>query len=450
MNDYYDGLNVKLLKALPEDASRVLELGCANGRLGRYFKQSHPEVVWVGVDVSPDAATIAAEHLDAALTLDVDGERLIEAGSGFDVVVIGDLLEHSRDPERLLARLYDLTAADARIVCCLPNMTHWSVMQRLLLGDLSYDDAGLLDRTHTRFFSRSSAFKAFLDAGWLPHLRDAYRLEAPADAVTGGLAAAARALGVPDATFRQDAGTYQMIVEARKWPLQALLPMEGAAPFSVIVPVNRPLQYELNVRRSPGLLEVGADIVVVEGAHDAAAAYATGAARARHPWRLLVHQDVYVPTGAGFAIAKQLGAIERAGRTGAAVGFAGLHADAGLTGGLRMAGLVVDRASLFSHPNASRAVSIDEFAVALHRDAQARLDPRLGWHLWATDLCLQTLGHADACILRAPLFHNSTTAHALPDAFRASADVLLAKYPYVERIATLCGLLGRRSIPATV
>ena len=110
-------------------------------------------------------------------------------------------------------------------------------------------------------------------------------------------------------------------------------------------------------------------------------------------------------------------------------------------GSVRHAGLVIDRTQLFQHPGSEAAPSIDEFAVALHRDAAVSIDPALGWHLWGTDLCLQ----APATILETPLFHNSSTAWQLPEAFHASAGTLLAKYPQRERIPTLCGELQRKA-----
>jgi hypothetical protein len=108
---------------------------------------------------------------------------------------------------------------------------------------------------------------------------------------------------------------------------------------------------------------------------------------------------------------------------------------------------VIDRTSLFSHPPSAGAVSMDEFAVALHRDAAVKPDRSLGWHLWATDLCIQAerlAGQPIAQILDLPLFHNSTNDYQLPDAFHESGQRLLDKYPDLNSIPTLCGLLERK------
>lgn len=448
MSNYYDGLNLKLLAAIPRDARRVLELGCANGRLGQRFKELHPGVTWWGVDIAQDAVAQASVHLDRVFQLNLDTDDLTVLEGGFDVIVIGDLLEHLRDPVKTLERLYDLSAAGAQIVCCLPNMAHLSVIERLVAGDISYDPVGLLDQTHTRFFSPSSAFKTFLDGGWLPHLQDQYRVEVPQTHFAARIVEAAQALGLPEETAKRNLGLYQMILVCKKWSMDALLKPGPSVPISIIVPVNRPWQYDLNIARSPGLREIDAQVIALQGADSAAAAYAAGAQRASHAWRVMVHQDVYFPTGSGFALARQLALLEQAGRTAAPVGFAGLEDVASPQALVRYAGMVIDRTSLFDHPGSDGALSIDEFAVALHRDSAVTIDPALGWHLWGTDLCLQAEGQAKrptAPILQVPLFHNSTTGYALPEAYYESAQRLLDKYPQLDRIPTLCGEIARKS-----
>jgi SAM-dependent methyltransferase len=443
-NNYYDGLNLKLLAAIPPDAKRVLELGCANGRLGQRFKESHPHTEWWGVDLSAEAAATAAPHLDRVFTLDLDSADLSVLGRGFDVIVIGDLLEHLRRPQAVLEALYDLSATGAQIVCCLPNMAHVSVIERLIAGDISYDPVGLLDQTHVRFFSPGSAFKTFLDAGWLPHLQDEYRVELPQTQFAARLVDAAMALGLPRDTALRNMGLYQMILVCRKWPMQALAQAAAPVPFSVIVPVNRPWQYELNIARSPGLQEVQAEVIAVQGASSAAEAYRMGASRAKHAWHVMAHQDVYFPVGTGFALAQQLGALEQAAMQQLPIGFAGID---GL-GAPRHAGMVIDRRALFWHGRSSGAVSLDELAICLHRDSAVTIDPTLGWHVWATDLCLQAqqlAGRPIAQILEVPLFHNSVGEYKVPAEFHDSAQRLLRKYPQLSMIPTLCGELARQT-----
>jgi SAM-dependent methyltransferase len=449
--DYYDGLNRKLLAAVPPDARRVLELGCANGRLGAQFKSVMPRAVWHGVDRSAAAVAQASQHLDLAILMDLETDSLSRLEGGYDTVVIGDLLEHLREPGRLLDALYDLTAPDARIVACVPNMSHLSVVERLLAGDASYDPNGLLDETHVRFFSPASLFKCLLDCGWLPGLVDRYDVPAADSAFAAKLIEAAGLLGIPVATATRSLSLYQMVVRARKASMASVARPGARARFGVVVPVNRPWQYALNLARSPGLAEVGAQVVAVRGASSAAEAWDKGVADIDADWVLLAHQDVYFPRGSGFALAAELATLEATGRTGGPVGFAGLSAVSGAEpGAIRYAGLVVDRLHLFDHGASDDAVSIDEFAVVLHKGAGVRIEPSLGWHLWATDLCLQSerrAGRPVATLLEVPVFHNSTNDAMLPPDFHASAARLLARHPERTEIPTLCGAI-RRPQPA--
>lgn len=441
-NSYYDGLNRKLFEAIPAAAANVIEFGCANGRLGEAFKGRATGARWTGVDISTEALTQARARLDAVLRIDLEAPDEGALGTGFDTVVFGDLLEHLREPARLLELAARITTPAARLACCVPNMAHVSVIGRMLAGDLSYDDAGLLDRTHLRFLTLASTFKLLLDAGWLPNVADAYFVGDPGSNAVRALASAAAPLGVPPNTVLRNILAYQWIIDAVKAPAPAPAPAAGAGdPFSVVVGVTNPEQFQLNVARSPGLAEVGADIIPVQGASSAAAAFQAGRERARHRWILYCHQDVYVPRGAGRALAAALARVPPDSAADTLVGFAGV---AGAEGGAtRHSGLVIDRMHRFDHPATEQALSIDEFAVALTRDSRHEIDAALGWHLWATDLCLVAARHpARRCpILRVPLFHNSYNDGTLPPAFHAAARVLTAKHRDRTPITTLCGVL---------
>lgn len=449
-SNYYDGLNSKLLNAIPASSRRVLELGCANGRLGRRFKELHPHAEWHGIDISLDAIEKARPFLDYVRQMDLDRDDLSSLEGGYDTIVIGDLLEHVRYPGKVLDTLYDVSTAKANIVCCVPNMAHLSVVQRLICGDISYDANGLLDDTHVRFFSPSSLYKLLLDSAWLPHMQDQYRFDLERTTFLNHVISAARSLGIPEATAMRNLDCYQMILVCQKWPMQQLIKPGRRARFSVIVPINRTWQAELNIARSPGLAEAGAQIIPVE-ASSAAEAYAKGAEQAQHEWRVMAHQDVYFPRGTGYALALQLGTLEDAGLAGVPIGFAGLAVNPMDPVAARYAGTVIDRRHLFQHGPTHAGVSLDELAVCLHASSRLVIDHQLGWHLWATDLCLQAekmVGQPIGQILDIPVFHNSVGDYVVPPEFHESTRVLMNKYPERSRISTLCGELTRQAARA--
>lgn len=445
MSSYYDGLNEKLLNTIPKNANKILELGCANGKLGRRYKELNNHVFWVGIDINKNAIQEASKYLDEAYQIDIDKADLLNIGKDFDTIVIGDLLEHLKNPEDLLDKLYDLSLPNASLVCCIPNTAHISIVERLLSGDFSYDQMGLLDVTHTRLFSASSAIKIFLNSGWLPDIVNRYDTPLRVDKFTESILNSAGILGIPRTTALDQLSLYQMIIKCEKWPLTIFEKNGPEEPFSVIVPVNRPWQYELNILRSPGLKEINADIVPVFNAKSAADAYQIGAEKSKHQWKILVHQDVYFPSCTGLAIRRHLGKLSEKKFTRHAIGFAGLKE--AFDGNFDKSGLVIDRKRLFKHSTTNHACSIDEFAVALHEEADVVIDPKMGWHLWGTDLCMQSknaFNQYQNKIIDVPLFHNSTNDFTLPNDFYESLNQIFLKYPQLKSLHTLCGEFNKK------
>ncbi len=169
---YHDGCNPALLRAVPATARRILDVGCASGRFGAALKAGRPDRVVCGVESRPEVAARAATRLDAVYALDVEAAEVPEEAGPFDCIAYGDVLEHLRDPESVLRRHRRLLAAGGRVVASVPNAQHHTLVAALLTGDFQYTDAGLLDRTHLRFFTLSTAFKLLLDAGYAPDLAE--------------------------------------------------------------------------------------------------------------------------------------------------------------------------------------------------------------------------------------------------------------------------------------
>lgn len=442
VGDYFDGLNLKLFDALPV-AGRVLEFGCANGRLGAAYKTRHPDAHWTGVDKSPQVLAVASRHLDRVIELDLDTAIANCFEPPYDLIVFGDLIEHLRTPLAFLRSLWHLAAPEGRLVCCIPNANHISVVERLLVGDLSTDRSGLLDDTHLRFFSPASAIKTLLDGGWMPSLVDSYRVGGDAQTLATLREAAVR-LGSSSEAFERNVLTYQMVFDCL--PIRAIAPAAVAPEIAIVVPVSNALQYQLNIARSPGVGEMGADLIPVYGATSAADGFHRGRVQTAADWILYCHQDVYLPVGAGTAIVAELAAIPFERRVDQIVGFIGLTEAAGsrfqATDGLRLAGTIVDRLYRLNEPPTDAAISIDECIVAVHRECRHSIDPALGWHLWATDLVwsAERLCDAPSCkIINVPAFHNSLTAWTLTPAFEASIEVMFGKYPERDWLHSLCG-----------
>jgi 2-polyprenyl-3-methyl-5-hydroxy-6-metoxy-1,4-benzoquinol methylase len=152
---YFDHVRPEIASLVPEGARRIVDFGCGRGALCAHLKERHGAEV-IGVELFDDAAAVAETRLDHVVRADLDtlSELPAEHGS-VDVAIFGDVLEHLRDPHRLLraVRPY-LNPESGRIVCSIPNVKHFTVVVPLLVADrFEYTDAGLLDRTHVHLFT---------------------------------------------------------------------------------------------------------------------------------------------------------------------------------------------------------------------------------------------------------------------------------------------------------
>ena len=134
----------------------VLELGAASGHVTKALKSLNNTVTAIERDArfSESLSAIA----DEVIITDLDWLDLRERLSGkkFEVVLAGDVLEHCSKPELVLLQIHDLLTPDGYVVISLPNIAHGDVRLSLLTGTFDYSETGLLDRTHLRFFTRSS------------------------------------------------------------------------------------------------------------------------------------------------------------------------------------------------------------------------------------------------------------------------------------------------------
>ena len=150
-----------MVQFLPPGARRVLDVGCGSGSFGEHLKGEFPEVEVVGVESDSEAAKRASSRLDEVLV----GAFPDTLPTGtFDVVYFNDVLEHMVDPTSAVRAARHLTT---HVVASLPNVRHIDVVRDLVLrGDWTYQDEGVLDRTHLRFFTRKTAVELFERNGY--------------------------------------------------------------------------------------------------------------------------------------------------------------------------------------------------------------------------------------------------------------------------------------------
>jgi 2-polyprenyl-3-methyl-5-hydroxy-6-metoxy-1,4-benzoquinol methylase len=163
LNERPHGGHEKLL-ALVESGQRVLDVGCSSGYLARRLVERGCTVV--GIEVDAATAQAAREVCEDVLVGDVETMALPFAEGSFDVVLCGDTIEHLRDPGTFLQRIRPLLRSEGQLVLTTPNVANWAMRLGLLMGRWRYTDRGILDRTHTKLFTRRTLLETLRDAGF--------------------------------------------------------------------------------------------------------------------------------------------------------------------------------------------------------------------------------------------------------------------------------------------
>ena len=207
-NSSHQALIASLAKFPP---SRVLDLGCSGGRLGECIRQLGHHVTGVDVEALPGVK----ERLDNFIQADLEAGIPPEAGSGYDVLVAADVVEHVRNPERLLADAHDVLKPGGVLLVSVPNFGHWYARTRTALGLFDYDRRGILDRGHVRFFTRRSFKRLARETGWAISRVDSTGL--PLDVLGSGskglMARLARLVDHVTVTVRPTLFAYQFVFQ---------------------------------------------------------------------------------------------------------------------------------------------------------------------------------------------------------------------------------------------
>jgi SAM-dependent methyltransferase len=165
-SEYYESVRADILPLLPERLDRVLEVGCGTGNTLQWLRK-HRKCEWLGgVERYPDAAAQAREKADVVYEGDIEHLDLPVPKASLDLILCLDVLEHLIDPWRVTSRLRELIRPGGALIISVPNIRNRDIIFPLLFkGKWDYTPAGILDRTHLRFFVRETAIELMESAG---------------------------------------------------------------------------------------------------------------------------------------------------------------------------------------------------------------------------------------------------------------------------------------------
>lgn len=142
---------------------KILDVGCATGFLARELKKEGHQVV--GIEVDKEAAKEAKKYCSKIIVDSAESGKIKFKKEYFDVIILGDILEHLKEPLLVLSKYKEYLKPGGLIISSTGNIANWHVRLNLLFGRFEYKEKGILDKTHLRFYTKKTFKKLMRDAG---------------------------------------------------------------------------------------------------------------------------------------------------------------------------------------------------------------------------------------------------------------------------------------------
>lgn len=156
--------HMKLI-GMVEENKNVLDVGCSSGYLAEHLRKKGCKIF--GIEKEKEAIKKAKEFCYNVIDGDLDViESLPCQEKYFDVILFADILEHLKDPKRVLVLFKKYLKDDGCIILSIPNIANIRIRIKLLFGIFNYEKYGILDETHLRFFTKETIIELIKDSGY--------------------------------------------------------------------------------------------------------------------------------------------------------------------------------------------------------------------------------------------------------------------------------------------
>lgn len=208
--------NDEVLKLIPRTSKRVIEVGCSSGALAREFKRKNPDANWVGIEIDQDYAELAKRYCDTTVVKNLDecDQGFYESYRDRDCWIFADVLEHFKDPWSVVRSIRNVIPENGSLIACIPNAQNWYVIAKLVIGDFRYEDMGLFDRTHLRWFTRQTIYELFESQGFQVAEGCARTTDVPHQEILELIGKIAGQCGSDPSVSKADATPLQYVVRA--------------------------------------------------------------------------------------------------------------------------------------------------------------------------------------------------------------------------------------------
>lgn len=168
MHYFNSDCNMKLIDMIDrnrEEAFTALEIGCDCGANLLEIRNRFPNATVYGSEINEAAARVAS-HVASVQVNNIEEQNFTFENSFFDYILFGDVLEHLHDPLRAIQYCRGFLKEGGCIIASIPNLMHISVMEKLLQGNFTYTETGLLDKTHIHLFTYNELLRMFAVGGY--------------------------------------------------------------------------------------------------------------------------------------------------------------------------------------------------------------------------------------------------------------------------------------------
>lgn len=167
--NYFSNRRPEMIEYVPNDARSILEVGCGGGVFAAALKEQRPKLRVTAIESHAGAACSARTRVDELIESTLEDAMLRLAGRQFDCIVMNDVIEHLVDPWSALLQLHALLQpSKGRFVASIPNVRYLPVFKAYVQeAHWTYEQDGVMDRTHLRWFTQRSIADLFRDTGYV-------------------------------------------------------------------------------------------------------------------------------------------------------------------------------------------------------------------------------------------------------------------------------------------
>jgi 2-polyprenyl-3-methyl-5-hydroxy-6-metoxy-1,4-benzoquinol methylase len=173
-NNYYSQERKDIIQLIDQKDLTILEIGAAQCDTLVYLKEQGiaKEIHAVELMEIPNSNQ-QNKMLNSIFIGKIEDWNCDHLHGKFDRIILADVLEHLYDPWSILNKLYCLLNSNGKIIVSIPNIRYLdSFINIILKGSFPYENDGLFDKTHIRFFCKKNMIELFKSTGY--HIEKSY------------------------------------------------------------------------------------------------------------------------------------------------------------------------------------------------------------------------------------------------------------------------------------